>query len=88
MQLKILFCDNRATLYISPNSVFHERTKHIKVDFHFILDALLDGTIYPTFVPTIKQLANIFTKALGKHEYDMFLCKLGIFISMRQLRGY
>ncbi|GAA0166780.1 hypothetical protein LIER_21860 [Lithospermum erythrorhizon] len=43
---------------------FHDRTKHIEIDFEFLLDAVLDGTVRLSHVPTTNQLADIFTKAL------------------------
>jgi hypothetical protein len=60
-----LLMDNQLAITLSKNSIFHERSKHIDVRYHYIRECVDEGRIIIDYRVTEEQVADILTKALG-----------------------
>ena len=65
----MLWCDNVSILALASNPIFHARTKHIEVDYHYIREKVLAKDLKVNFINSLDQLANIFTNALSSPRF-------------------
>jgi hypothetical protein len=75
-----LFSDNQGAIALVKNAVYHQRSKHIDIKFHFIRDEYCKGNIDIMYLPTEDMIADIFTKPVSKFKLVKF--KNFIFCSM------
>lgn len=73
-----IFNDSQSAQKLAYNPVFHKRTKHIDVRYHFIRDAVLDNKILLKYLETNSMPADMLTKALGSKKHYTFLEMLGV----------
>ena len=71
-----IFCDNTSAIAITENPVQHSRTKHIDIRYHFIREHVMNGIVELHFVPSEKQLADIFTKPLDESTFSRLVSEL------------
>jgi len=72
---------------LANNPVYHARTKHIEVHYHFIREKVLAKEIDLIHVSTKNQVADIFTKALSTDELRKFKKMFGVLQVDLNLRG-
>jgi len=73
-----IWCDNLGATYLSANPIFHARTKHVEVDYHFVHDRVAKKEIQIHFVPSRDQLTDVFTKPLPVASFTAFRFKLRV----------
>nr|GFA05263.1 retrovirus-related Pol polyprotein from transposon TNT 1-94 [Tanacetum cinerariifolium] len=72
-----MYYDNKSAIALCCNNVQHSRSKHIDIRYHFIKEQVENGVIELYFVNTEYQLADLFTKALGRERIEFLINKLG-----------
>nr|GEX18444.1 hypothetical protein [Tanacetum cinerariifolium] len=73
-----MYCDNKSAISLCCNNVQDSRSKHIDIRYHFIKEYVENGVIKLYFVNTEYQLADLFTKVLGRERIEFLINKLGM----------
>jgi hypothetical protein len=78
MDPTIIHCDNQSCVKLSENPVFHDKSKHIEIKYHYIKDMVQRKTVHVQYLSTHEHIADIFTKPLAKTKFEYFREKLGL----------
>ena len=89
-KLPTLWCDNISAISLASNPIFHARTKHVEIDYHYIRELVLANLIKVQFVCSEDQVADLHTKSLSTTRFRYLCSKLPLGISSdpsSRLRG-
>jgi hypothetical protein len=75
VELKV---DSKSALALAKNPIFHVRSKHIRVRYHFIRGCLEEGSFKTCYINTKDQLADLLTKPLGMIKFFKLCSRIGM----------
>jgi hypothetical protein len=78
MEATMILCDNQSCIKMTKNPVFHDRSKHIEIRYHYIHDMVQRGALKLQYVSMDEQVADVLTKPLSRVKFEHFQDKLGI----------
>ena len=84
----VIWCDNQGVVSLAANPLYHARTKHIEIGVHFVRDKVLQKILEIHFVPSIEQVADVFTKPLSTTRFLYLKNKLKVDESPFCLKGH
>jgi hypothetical protein len=71
-------CDNTSAISVSKNLVFHSKTKHITMKYHFLREQVTNTIVSLHYIPSKDQIVDIFTKLLAKSQFEYLHQMLGM----------
>ena len=69
---------SKSALALAKNPVFHKRSKHIRVRYHFIRGCFEEGSIKASYINTKDQLVDLLTKPLGRIKFFELCSRIGM----------
>jgi hypothetical protein len=78
MEATTILCDNQSCIKMTENLVFHDKSKHIEIQYHHIRDMVQRGAINLQYVNMDEQVVDVLTKPLSHVKFEHFRDKLSI----------
>jgi hypothetical protein len=78
MDSTVIHCDNQSCVKLTENPVFHDKSKHIEIKYHYIRDMVQRKAIHVQYLSTHEQVADVFTKLLARTKFEYFHERLGV----------
>ncbi|CAN6690391.1 unnamed protein product [Malus baccata var. baccata] len=82
-----IWCDNVSSIALASNPVFHSRTKHLEVDYHYVREKVVRQELLVNFICSQDQIADLFTKGLSSSRFKHLVSKLPVVSPPVSLRG-
>ena len=78
MDVTCIFYDNQSCVNLLKNPVFHDKSKHIEIKFHYIKDMVQRGAMKFQYVETEEKIVDVLTKPLVRVKLEYFREILGV----------
>ena len=73
-----IYCDNQSCVKLSENPIFHDKSKHIEIKYHYIRDIVQRGAVKLQYIAMDDQIADVLKNPLARVKFEYFREKLGV----------
>ena len=82
----MIYCDNQSCVQMLVNPIFHDKSMHIEIRYHFICDMMQKGAIELQCIPTNDQTVDVLIELLPGMKFKCFRERLGVeeYVSLRE----
>ena len=74
----VIFEDNQGAIATAHNPVFHRRTKHIQIRYHYVREEVAEEIIKAIYCPSSEMTADILTKGIPKDQFKLLRAKMSL----------
>jgi hypothetical protein len=74
----VIHVDNQSCLKLSENPLFHDKSKHIDIKYHYIREMMQRKVVLVQYLPTDEQVIDVLMKPLTRMKFEYFRDRLGV----------